>query len=139
MPTTGTVLGKNMLVSIGQPGVVISCQGDATLSVERSTNEAVCKDSGAWAQAIPGRASWTLEVSNALFAFDATYGYNQLYTAFANTTLVKVTFTTGVSGDKRFVGDAYVTNLSVNAPIDGATTYNITLSGYGSLTYENVP
>lgn len=139
MPTTGTVLGKNLLVYTGTTPVVISCQGAGTLNMESDTTAAVCKDSGAWAEELPGRISWSIEISEALLAFDATNGINALVDAFRNRTVVTVYFSTGVTGDKRWKGSAYVTNLTVNAPIDGAASYNVTFSGKGELIYEDIP
>jgi predicted secreted protein len=139
MPTTGTVLGKNMLVYTGSTPVAITCQGGFTINLQANTEEAVCKDSGAYTQQIPGRISWSIEVSEALLAFDATNGYTQLMTAFKAATRVDVQVSTGVTGDRRLRGEAYITNLSMEGGVDGPVKYNITFSGYGEPLWELVP
>ena len=136
MPTT--ILGRNLLVFTGATPVAISCQGEAELSVETEQQEAVCKDSGAWSEAVPGKNSWSIDLSNCVLQFDATNGITQIMDAFLNATKLKVAFTTGVTGDRRAKGDAYVTSISINAPVSGPATYNITFTGTGPLTYEVV-
>lgn len=135
MATTGTVLAKYMKISTGATPVAISCQIDATLEMSTETFDTTCKDSGADAENRPGTKSWSMS-GTGNFAYDAANGYDALHTAWSAQSQIDVVIGTGVSGDKKWSGKAYVTGLTLNSSgNDAAVTYDFTLTGTGALTY----
>jgi predicted secreted protein len=139
MPTTGTVLAKNMAIYLnGTPDTIISCQVDATLSLSTTTFETTCKDSGSWAQPRPGTKSWTMTGTGNL-AWDATYGYSDMHALWYNQTLSPFVISTGVTGDKQQYGDGYLTELEMTSSgNDAAVTFSFTVTGAGALTLSTV-
>ncbi len=139
MATTGTVLAKNMAIYInGSPDTVISCQVDATLTLSTATFETTCKDAGSWAEPRPGTKSWTMSGTGNL-AFDATYGYEELFGLWYNQTETAFVISTGVTGDKQQYGDGYVTELEMTSSgNDAAVTFSFTVTGAGALIMSTV-
>jgi hypothetical protein len=136
MATTGTVLAKNMALYIG--AVKITCQVDTSLSMSTNMVQTTCKDSGADAAVLPGEKSWECSVSGNL-AFDATYGWSQLFAAHLAQTLLLVVYQTGVTGDKKITGSAYINSLSSNSSgNDEAVTWDAGLTGTGALVEATI-
>jgi len=136
MPTTGTVLAKNMAIYIG--AVKITCQTNASISMETAMFNTTCKDSGAWGEQRPGTKSWSAS-GEANLAFDATYGFSQLFDAWTAGTAVTVVFQTGVTGDKKYSGSAYITSLELTSDgNDTAVTFSFELQGVGPLVEATV-
>lgn len=139
MATAGTVLAKNMAVySDDSPDVLITCQVDATLTLTTATFETTCKDSGAWGEPRPGTKSWTMTGTGNL-AFDATYGWSDLFALWTNQTASSFVFTTGVANDKAYSGSGYITDLELTSSgNDSAVTFSYTLTGAGAITESTV-
>ncbi len=136
MPTTGTVLAKNMKLYVG--ATAITCQTDATLSMSTNMFETTCKDSGANASFFPGSKSWTAGGS-ANLAFDATYGLSELQEAWESQTALAVVFQTGVTGDEKLSGSAYISSLNISSSgNDEAVTFDYELQGTGALTKATI-
>lgn len=139
MATTGTVLAKNMAIyKEGSPDTLISCQVDATLSLTTTTFETTCKDAGAWAEPRPGTKSWTMTGTGNL-AWDAAYGYDDLFTLWTNQTETAFVISTGVTGDKMLYGDGYLTDLNLTSSgNDAAVTFEFTVTGAGAITRATI-
>ena len=137
--TSGTVLAKNMAIyNDDTPDVLITCQIDATLTMSTTTFETTCKDSGAWAAPRPGTKSWSMSGTGNL-AFDATYGFADLFTLWINQTANTFIFSTGTAGDTQYYGSCYVTELELTSQgNDAAVTFSFTLTGDGALSSETV-
>lgn len=138
MPTVGTVISGVMAIYTGATPTKITCQVNASLNLKRDTRDITCKDSGDWEDALPARKSWTLS-GTANLALDATNGWGALFTAWNAGTAVAVVFQTGVNGDKKYSGSAYVTSLSADS---SGSQENVTLSfefkGNGVLTEATI-
>jgi len=136
MATTGTVLAKNMSFEVA--GTVVSCQVNCELNMSTEMFETTCKDSGAWAEPRPGTKSWTGSGEYNL-AFDATYGIEDLFTLWYDQTEAAFVFTTGVNDDKEFIGNGYISSLTVSSQgNDAAVTGTFELTGAGELIYQTV-
>lgn len=136
MATTGTVLAKNMKMYFG--ATALTCQVDASISMQTNTFETTCKDSAANAAFLPGNKSWTASVTGNL-AFDATLGFSTdttgLFDSWDNQTAVAIVFQTAVTGDKKYSGSAYITSLTLNSSgNDNAVTWECQLQGTGAIT-----
>lgn len=138
MPTTGTVLAKNMAMYTGGTPIIITCQTNASISMSTNMFSTACKDSGAWDAQQPGLKSWSAS-GEGNFAFDATNGFSALFAAWTNQTSVAVVFQTGVTGDKKYSGSSYVSSLELNSSgNDEAVTFSYELTGSGALTEATI-
>jgi predicted secreted protein len=134
MPTTGTVLAKNMAFYTGSTTpVLITCQTNASLSQTTNMFETTCKDAGAWGAQQPGVKNWTAS-GEGLLAFSATNGYTVLWDAWNNQTAVSIVFQTGVTGDTKFSGTGYISSLELTSNgNDEAVTFSFEITGSGAL------
>ena len=111
---------------------------DASIEVTHSPRDITTKDSGGWRALLEGLRSWTASGS-CLFAGDATYGVEELWTALSNRTTVTIRFMTNVVGDTKFQGVGYVSNVSISsADAEGNVTASFTIEGSGPLASSAV-
>lgn len=133
MATTGTVNSKLMVIKVGT--ATITCMTDATLSMSVETRDTTCKDSNSWTNALPSRKSWSMS-GTAFFAYDATYGPDDLFAIYEGdqSTLATVKWGTTVTGDTVYSGTAILTSLTFSAPgSDENTTVEFEFTGVGAL------
>ena len=136
MATTGTILAKNMKFYVGS--VAVTCQVDTSLSLSTNMIQTTCKDSSGAAANLPGGTSWEASVSGNM-AFDATYGYSQLFAAWLNGTAISMVYQTAVVGDKKISGTCYINSLTSNSSgNDEAVTFECGLTGTGVLVEATV-
>ncbi len=136
--TLGTVPGN--FVGIFIEGALIACSTSATLDLGTNMISSSCKDSGNSEQSTPGQKNWSMSLDGNL-AFDASYGWADLFEAWENQTKVVAMWTTNVTtpgtpetGDPFYSGDAYIESLSASAPVNDVTTYSVSFKGTGLLT-----
>ena len=128
-----TVLAKNMKLYTGSTPTAITCQVDASISMSTNTFETTCKDSSAVAEFLPGAKSWTASVTGNV-DWSATNGAEELFTAWSNQTSVAIVFQTGVTGEIKYSGSAYITSLQINSSgNDEAVTFSAEFQGTGAL------
>jgi len=135
MPTTGKFNAK--LFGVYNGSTLISHATEASIEFSGDTIDVTTKDNNDWGDFLLGRKSCTINVS-ALRAFDATYGADDLFTAFTNNTALTIKFSTEVTGDKYYTGTFYVTSLSENAPDNEGASYSATFTGAGQVTSATV-
>lgn len=138
MPTTGTVLAKNMAFYTGGTPTLITCQTNASISMSTNMFSTSCKDAGAWDTQQPGLKTWTGSGEGNL-AMDAANGFSALFAAWTNQTSVALVFQTGVTGDDKYSGSCYISSLELNSSgNDEAVTFSFELTGSGALTEATV-
>lgn len=136
MPTTGTVLAKNMKIYVGL--AAITCQVNATVSQSTNMFQTTCKDSAANSEFLPGAKEWSMSGS-LLFRYDATWGYEDLWDAWEAQSSITPIFQTGVTGDLKWSGTAYVEELNATSDgIDAAVEADFTLRGTGALAKATI-
>lgn len=136
MPTTGTVLAKNMKLYIG--ATAVTCQVNASLNMSTNMFQAICKDSGAAAEYFPGTKEWSIS-GEGLFRFDATYGFEDFYDMWDGQTSATAVFQTAVTGDLKFSGTVYISSLTADSSgNDEAVRYQFELQGTGDLDKATV-
>jgi len=107
----------------------------ASLSVSRDLRDSTNKSSAGWSESLAGLMSWELSGD----------GFVEFANADTNTKNVKELFTQMVAtnpevtvkfsdGTTYYVGDAFITSLSVDAGVEENATYSISLTGNGELT-----
>jgi len=106
---------------------------DASIEVTHSPRDITTKDSAGWRALLEGQRSWTASGS-CLFAHDATYGADDLFTALSNRSTVTIRFMTNVAGDTKYQGTGYLSNVSISsADAEGNVTASFTIEGTSSL------
>lgn len=136
MPTTGHFSGT--LLNIIVNGEIVGCQRDSSLEEQFETIDATCKDDGGARKSLPGQLSWSATM-DAVTVYDAENGITQLRAIMRAKQLCSVSFTTGIPGDPIQTGQAYITGLTENAPMNDVATYSITFTGDGLLSQNTVP
>ena len=135
MATVGTVLAKNMTLSI--EGAEVTCQVNAEINMSTETFDTTCKDSGAWSEPRPGTKSWECSGEYNV-AFDATVGAFQLFTWWDAQTEIDIVFGTGEASDFEYAGSGYITALTTSSQgNDAAVTGTFTIVGAGALTFTS--
>lgn len=135
MATTGKFDARILKIYTGGTPVAITHQTNATFSASGETIDVTTKDSSGFRETLAGLKSWTMS-GDAMFAFDATNGYSALFTAWHDGTAVAVVFQTAISGDKKYSGSAFITNLELSGAGVGTdpATFSFTLEGNGAIT-----
>lgn len=131
MPTTNPQLGSELKIYIG--GTAISNLRSHGVELTVDTVDVTTKDSSNAEEVRPTikRAVMNFE---AIRSENATYGYEDLLTAYNNRTAVQVEETNATSGHQTLLATAYVTSLSKSAPFDGEVTFSGTLQITGGVT-----
>ena len=135
MATSGIMNGTLIGVYVGS--TLISHATEGSISLNMDTRDSTTKDAAGQRALLEGVKSGTISVS-ALYADDATYGVDELMTAWANRTTLTVKFSTEVTGDSFWSAAAYVTSLEVNAAMEDNASYSATFELTGAITYGTV-
>lgn len=134
MATAGIFNGTNLNLKLATLPIAhaTSCE----ISFSHSPREITSKDSGGVTERAPGKKDTTIS-ADALYAEDhggTKTGISVLFTAWKNRTKLAFDFTSGVTGDKKYTGDCYITDLSANAGVEENATFSISLAVDGAVT-----
>lgn len=135
MATAGIMNGT--LIGVYSGSTLISHATEGSISLNLDTRDATTKDSSGTRDLLEGVKSGTISVS-ALYADDATYGVDELMTAWSGRSTLTIKFSTEVTGDSYWSASAYVTSLEVNAGMEDNATYSATFELTGAITYASV-
>ncbi len=135
MPTTGPIMGHNLRIKIGTttPAAIYAAK-ECKISISTDTTEINHKDnySSSWKEATASVNSWSGSTSGLVY-FDAANGIDDLIAFQIAKTKIKVEFSTGVSGDIKWTGDAYLTSAEVSASVGDVVSYSVSFTGTGAL------
>lgn len=131
MATTGILNATLIGIYVGTTKIANATSG--TLSVTQNLATSINKDDGGWEKSAPAARSWEVSGDSEL-AFDAAYTIDDLFTAITSRTKLSLRFSTEVTGDQRFTGDAYITSLEVSAGTEENATYSYSFKGTGALS-----
>ena len=137
MATAGKINGHNLLIYVydgttGAVGGAISHSTTCSLTVNTGTVPTTSKDSFKWVDKVVGCRDWTMETSG-MVALDATIGIEQLYEHLNSQRKLTLKFMTSDVTDKAWIGRAYITGLTADAPDEAASTWSATFRGTGRL------
>ena len=135
MATAGIMNGT--LIGVYAGGTLIAHATEGSISLNLDTRDATTKDSSGTRDLLEGVKSGTISVS-ALYADDATYGVDELMTAWSGRSTLTIKFSTEVTGDSYWEASAYVTSLEVSAGMEDNATYSATFELSGTITYGTV-
>lgn len=129
--TTGIINGTDLVAFVGGTQILHSTSFD--LNRTQGTRDATTKDSSGWRDLLEATREWSLS-GDALFAFDAAYGYDELFELMDTRVSVVVKFSTEVAGDSYYQGSAIITDLSLTASTEENSSFTFTFEGTGVLT-----
>jgi hypothetical protein len=131
MATAGAVIGNSLLLYMeGNP---IACTTDATFDFSRVEFSVTCKDNNGAEQIRLGGTQGTFGVSG-IWKFDATYGVEDLVTAFLAATPLTARWSTDETGDFYLEAETYITNISGSSPVNDAVSFDATFKITGPIT-----
>lgn len=109
-----------------------------SLSINMDTRDITTKSSSGWSEKLEAVKSWSIEAEG-LQDFQPTGAatlteFDELFSELKDRTAVKVKFKTATTGDYFYSGDAFITSLSMDAPMEDNVTYSVSLEGTGALT-----
>ncbi|MBC6988934.1 phage tail tube protein [Hymenobacter sp. BT491] len=130
------VNAKDIVITVDD--IVVGCAQSADFTVEADMDAATCAASGGWDQVSSGRKRWSGSISALYRKFEtgeqaANISYEDVFDLITEGTKVSITYGTNVTGDTRFGGDAYISNLGFSQPESGNVTWSADLTGTGPL------
>jgi len=113
---------------------IIAKMTDASFSLSHEPRDITTKDSAGYRELLEGLRSWSMSSSN-LFAFDATYGVEELRAALVARTRLTLRWGNQNSADQYVQGVAYISSLEENSPgAEDNVSFSVSFEGTGSLT-----
>ena len=131
MATTGPFNGTSMLLYVDSVSLGYSNSFD--LNVNVAEIDVTSKDSGGDKDILPGLRDWSVS-ADGIVALDSTTNAEYLHGLVTGRTQVNLKMSTETSGDGYWHGSAYVTNLTITAPMEDKVTFSCTFVGDGALT-----
>lgn len=119
--------------------VKITHQSNASVSMSADMIDVTTKDSNGDREVLPGTRSWTMSC-DAMLDYAAPNGVTALTAAYRSGTAIVVVLQTGVVGDRKLTGNAYISSLEITGSGQGgeSVTFSITLDGTGGLTEATI-
>lgn len=135
MATTGVIPGDDILLYVGE--IAVSHSTSHSLSLNGTTIDITNKDTAGFEKFLNGRKNWSISIEG-MVAYDATYGYEDLFDAWLAGTELTVKFSTEVAGDIYFTGPVIIENLEKSAGGGAVTTFTCSLKGNGAIAKATV-
>lgn len=129
--TVGPLNASALLIYLG--GNLVAHTTDINLKFDNALVDATTRNSSGWKETIAGLRSWSLSVTGVI-AFDDTTGWMAFVQGIANRSLFTVKFSTGITGDYYFQGNARIQATSAAAKMEATATFTGTIEGTGPLT-----
>jgi TP901-1 family phage major tail protein len=125
--------GSDMLLFNAATDEPIACQRNVDVSFTTELIDVTCKQSSGNAEFLPGLRSFsvTCEALVDWQPIGTDEGISELVTAYENRAKLEVYIADPTKTDIYFNGECFIESLEVNAGIEDATTYTVTLSGTG--------
>jgi|TARA_R110000824_G_scaffold375110_1_gene565816 predicted secreted protein len=143
MATNGVINGTKFGVYAG--GTKIGYATSASISMNHNLRDTSTKDSAGWRDQMEGQRDWEVSVEGMVIFVDnsgsaiSDLTMNELYSTYiATRTSFSLMFSTEVTGDIKWTGDAYMTSLSADTPNEDSSTWSGSFSGTGALTQSAV-
>jgi predicted secreted protein len=130
MGITGKISGDRFLVYLDD--VAIAASNSATLNLSHSARDITTKDSNRSTERAKGLKDWSVDVEG-LVAFDESKNFTDLKSLWDNGTVVQVKFSTEASGDEFYIGNAIISDLSMETPQYDNATFSATFEADGPL------
>ena len=143
MATDGVINGTKFGVYVASTKVAYA--SSASISMNHNLRDTSTKDSGGWRDQLEGQRDWEVSVEGMLIFTNldgtAVTGLtaNELYSTYIYTrTQFELKFSTEVTGDIKWTGQAFLTSLSADTPNEDSSTFSASFSGTGELVQAAV-
>jgi len=143
MATNGVINGTKF--GVYAAGTKIGYATSASISMNHSLRDTSTKDSGGWRDQLEGQRDWECSVEGMVIFLDSAGGaisdvtMDELFTSYiATRTEFTLMFSTEVTGDLKWTGQAFLTSLSADTPNEDSSTWSGSFSGTGALTQATV-
>lgn len=143
MGTDGVINGTKFGVYVG--GTKIAFATSASISINHNLRDTSTKDSGGWREQLEGQRDFEISVEGMLIFLNtdgtAITGLtiNELYSSYiATRTVFEIKFSTEITGDIKWSGNALMTSISIDTPNEDSSTVSASFSGTGALTQATV-
>lgn len=143
MATNGVINGTKF--GVYAAGTKIAYATSASISMNHNLRDTSTKDSAGWRDQLEGQRDWEVSVEGMLIFLDSAGSaiagttMDELYNTYIETrTEVLVKFSTAITGDLEWSGQAFLTSLSADTPNEDSSTWSGSFSGTGALTQAAV-
>lgn len=145
----GILNGTKIGVYDGSTLLAYSTSG--SISINHNLRDASNKSSGGWSESLEGQRDWEISAEGLLAFLDAsgTAGggsaitgktVDEMFTSYiATRSTLSIVFETTESGDYKYSGTAYLTSVSMEAPMEDTSTWSMSFKGTGVLTQAVIP
>lgn len=106
----------------------------ASLSIEMATIDVSSKDSSGNQEVIGGQKSSTIDFEGLTDFASSGYGIDDLFDLLDNRT--EIDWILGIDNGANFNGKGFITSLSLDSPMEDATTYSGTITVTDGVTYS---
>ena len=143
MATNGVINGTKF--GVYAAGTKIGYATSASISMNHNLRDTSTKDSAGWRDQLEAQRDWEVSVEGMLLFVDGSGSaisdltMNELYTSYiATRTEFTLMFSTEITGDLKWSGQAFMTSLSADTPNEDSSTWSGSFSGTGALTQSAV-
>jgi predicted secreted protein len=143
MATDGVINGTKFGVYVA--GTKVAYATSASISMNHNLRDTSTKDSGGWRDQLEGQRDWEVSVEGMLIFTNldgtAVTGLtaDELYSTYIYArTQFELKFSTEVTGDIKWTGQAFLTSLSADTPNEDSSTWSGSFSGTGELVQATV-
>jgi predicted secreted protein len=143
MATDGVINGTKFGVYVA--GTKVAYATSASISMNHNLRDTSTKDSGGWRDQLEGQRDWEVSVEGMLIFTNldgtavAGTTADELYSTYIYArTQFELKFTTEVTGDIKWTGQAFLTSLSADTPNEDSSTWSGSFSGTGELVQATV-
>ena len=107
---------------------------DASISFSAETVDITSKDTSGYRDTIAGLKSWTANLT-AFVDYSSSFGQEELVDKWIAGECVTIRFTTNVTSDVYYQGDATITSVELNSSgAEEAASFSLTLENAGAIT-----
>jgi len=124
--------GTDLVLTVASSAVAHTTS--ASLSIEMATIDVSSKDSSGNQEVIGGQKSSTIDFEGLTDFASSGYGIDDLFDLLDNRT--EVAWVLGISGGANFSGSGFITSLSLDSPMEDATTYSGTITVTDGVSYS---
>ena len=124
--------GTDLVLTVASSAVAHTTS--ASLSIEMATIDVSSKDSSGNQEVIGGQKSSTIDFEGLTDFASSGYGIDDLFDLLDNRT--EIDWILGITDGANFNGKGFITSLSLDSPMEDATTYSGTITVTDGVSYS---
>jgi len=123
--------GTNLLVFVD--GTAVASSQDCQITLNNDLPDATTKDSEGWSEHIVGLKDWSGSCSGLYDPANANTTIEDIMETIINGTEVEIRFGVAANGSVFYRGNAHFSSAGITAPMEAASSYDISFTGNGPL------